>query len=201
MGPTPGKSLTSFCFTSFRVSPINQWNRPQHLELPVEAHTWHMHMQIFSTHVHVYSCVTPQGGVRVRDWWWRRRQRYKTKGRGADELPDGRPVMDFTTAAACSWIAAFSPPFFPLIRLLPDSLCRHHWRLYLSFVLRHSAVAVRFILTLPVASLQFSVPFRRLRRRMTCAIVLMKVRICFLPDPSPSTLSITSPPLVCARLQ
>lgn len=55
--------------------------------------------------VHAHSRETPQGGVRVGDWWWRSggRQRHKTKGRGVDELPDGRPVMDFTAAAPRCW--------------------------------------------------------------------------------------------------
>lgn len=120
-----------------------------------------------------------QGPWLMMAQWWR--WRHKTKGRSVDELPAGGPVMDFTTAAECSWNAAFSQPFFPLIRLLPDSLCRHHWRLYLSFVFHGPAVAGRFILALPVASSQFSVPFRRLRHWMTPVIVLMEARICSLP--------------------
>lgn len=73
---------------------------------------------------------------------------------------------------------AFSQPFLLLIRLLPASRCLPHWRLYLSFVFHHAVVVGRFILTLPVASLQFSVPSRRLRRWMTRVIVLMKERVC-----------------------
>lgn len=177
----------------------------EHLEMLVEAHTWHVCRFFFHTRACQFMCDSLgwcQGPWLMVAQWRRRHQRHKTKGLGVDELPDGRPVMDFTTAAPCSWNAAFSQPFFPLIRLLPDSLCHHHWRLYLSFVFYHSAVAVRFIPALPVASSQFSVPFRRLRRWMTRVIVLMKACICSLPVLRHLGCRCRSPPLlVCSRLQ
>lgn len=164
-------------------------------------------MQIFPTRVHAHSCVTPQGGVRVRDWRWR------SGGSGGVGAIKQKAVVQMScqtvalwwispaAAAACSCSAAFSPLSSPTF------VCR----LTLWAAITEGFICLFFYATLLLpwdlsprfpSPLYNSLPFRRLQRGMTRAIVLMEACICSLPVLR--HLCCLSPPLrlsvhVCSR--